>query len=253
MAFSIHIFIGVNKMTSEQDDPVVSSREMLVKANQILFNHNVVDGFGHVSLRCPDNSDAYMLSANRAPALVTTDDILVYDLSGEPVETTDRPLYLERYIHAAVYSHRPDVMAVVHSHSHTIVPFSISEDSQLRPVWHMAGFLSDAVPVFDTAETFGDETDLLITNMEMADAMAQRMDQHDVVLMRGHGATIAGRNLQEAVYRSIYAELNARIQIQASTLGRVKYMSKAEGTATVERISPQIKRAWDLWCAEIDD
>jgi ribulose-5-phosphate 4-epimerase/fuculose-1-phosphate aldolase len=240
-------------MTGDQENPAVIGRDMLVKANQILFKHNVVDGFGHVSLRCPENPETYLLSANRAPALVTKDDILSYDLSGEPIEATDRPLYLERYIHAAVYRHRADVMAVVHSHSHTIVPFGISEDAQLRPVWHMAGFLGDAVPVFDTAEKFGDGTDLLITNMEMANAMAQKMGQHDVVLMRGHGATIAGRNLQEAVYRAIYAELNARIQIQASTLGKVKHMSRAEGVATVERISPQIKRAWDLWCAEIED
>lgn len=240
-------------MMSDQDNPAVISREMLVKANQILFKHNVVDGFGHVSLRCPDNQQSFMLSANRAPALVTTGDILTYDLKGEPTEDTDRSLYLERFIHAAVYRQRPDVMAVVHSHSHTIVPFSISEDSQLRPVWHMAGFLGDAVPVFDTKEKFGDRTDLLITNMEMANAMAQKMGQHDVVLMRGHGATIAGRNLPEAVYRAIYSELNARIQVQASMLGQIKHLSKAEGLATVERISPQIKRAWDLWCAELED
>jgi ribulose-5-phosphate 4-epimerase/fuculose-1-phosphate aldolase len=240
-------------MMSDQDNPVIISREMLVKANRILFKHNVVDGFGHVSLRCPENEQSFMLSANRAPALVTTGDILTYDLKGEPTEDTDRSLYLERFIHAAVYRHRPDVMAVVHSHSHTIVPFSISEDSQLRPVWHMAGFLGDAVPVFDTKEKFGDGTDLLITNMEMANAMAQKMGQHDVVLMRGHGATIAGRNLPEAVYRAIYSELNARIQFQASMLGQIKHLSKAEGLATVERISPQIKRAWDLWCAELED
>ena len=117
----------------------------------------------------------------------------------------------------------------------------------------MAGFLGEAVPIFDTADKFGNATDLLITNMDMANAMAETLGHHNVVLMRGHGATVVGRNLPEAVYRAVYSELNARIQMQASTLGDINYMSKAEGDATVERISPQIKRAWDLWCKEIDN
>jgi ribulose-5-phosphate 4-epimerase/fuculose-1-phosphate aldolase len=227
--------------------------EQLVQANHILFQYGVVDGFGHVSMRCTDNPEHFWLSKNRAPALVKVSDLLKFDLTGEPVETTSETLYLERYIHASLYRARLDVNAVVHSHSHTIVPFSISAKTKLKPVWHMAGFLESDVPVFDTADKFGDGTDLLISSLEMADAMSDCIANNNVVLMRGHGATIVGRDLPEAVYRAIYSELNARIQLQGIALGEIKSLSKGEAIATVERISPQIKRAWDLWCAEIKD
>ncbi len=223
----------------------------LVQANHILFQYGVVDGFGHVSMRCKENPEHFWLSKNRAPALVKSSDLLKFDLTGEPVETTSEKLYLERYIHASLYRTRLDVNAVVHSHSHTIVPFSISVKTKLQPVWHMAGFLENDVPVFDTADKFGDCTDLLISSLEMADAMSDCMANSNVVLMRGHGATIVGRDLPEAVYRAIYSELNARIQLQGIALGEIKSLSRDEAIATVERISPQIKRAWDLWCAEI--
>ena len=242
-----------NPLADKQGNIAAPSLDILVKANHILSHHKVVDGFGHVSLRCPDDPNTFWLSINRAPALVKAGDIIRHNLKGDPVKATDRAVYLERYIHAAVYSHRPDVMAIVHSHSHAIVPFSISKNTPLQPVWHMAGFLGEAVPIFDTADKFGNATDLLITNMDMANAMAETLAHHNVVLMRGHGATVVGRDLPEAVYRAVYSELNARIQMQASTLGDINYMSKAEGDATVERISPQIKRAWDLWCKEIDN
>ena len=221
------------------------------KANHILYKYGVVDGFGHVSVRCHDNYQTFWLSRNVAPSLVAVEDIIRHDLRGEAYEGTDQKLYLERYIHAAIYKNRPDVVAIVHSHSQTIVPFGISQDHSLKAVWHMAGFLGQQVPVFDMAIHYGDCTDLLITDLKMASVMASELGLGSVILMRGHGATIVGSSLPQAVYRAIYTELNARIQLQANTLGAIKEMSAGESKASVSRISPQIKRAWDLWCEEI--
>ena len=172
-------------------------------ANKILFKYGVVDGFGHVSVRCRDDPDHFWLARNCAPALVGSVDIIRHDLNGEAVGDGSHKLYLERFIHAAVYKRRQDVIAVVHSHSNTLVPFSVSKAQKLVPVWHMAGFLGHEVSIFDTAEKFGKDTDLLITDMDMADAMADYLVDSDVVLMRGHGATLCGRTLPEAVYRAI--------------------------------------------------
>ena len=224
----------------------------LVMANKILFNYGVVDGFGHVSVRCQDKSDHFWLARNCAPALVGSDDIIRHDLNGEACADGNHKLYLERFIHAAIYKRREDIHAVVHSHSNTLVPFSVSKAQKLVPVWHMAGFLGQEVSVFDTAEKFGRDTDLLITDMDMADAMVDCLMDSDIVLMRGHGATLCGRTLPEAVYRAIYAELNAQILIQAASLGAFTALTAEECEATVNRISPQIGRAWNLWVREVE-
>ena len=240
--------IAMNGVT---DDFLNCGPDELVSANKILFKYGVVDGFGHVSMRCQDNPDHFWLARNCAPALVGPDDIIRHNLEGEAVGDDSLRLYLERFIHAAVYKRREDVRAVVHSHSNTLVPFSVSKAQKLVPVWHMAGFLGHEVSVFDTAEKFGKDTDLLITDMDMADAMADCLTGSDVVLMRGHGATLCGRSLPEAVYRAIYAELNAQILLQATSLGAFTALSAGECKATVDRISPQIGRAWNLWLREV--
>ena len=115
----------------------------------------------------------------------------------------------------------------------------------------MAGFLGQQVPVFDMEIHYGDCADLLITDMKMASVMASELVLGSVILMRGHGVTIVGSSLPQAVYRAICTYLNARIQLQANTLGAIKQISAGESKASVSRISPQIKRAWDLWCEEI--
>ena len=225
----------------------------LVLANKILFKYGVVDGFGHVSLRCQDNPEQFWLARNCAPSLVGIDDIIRHDLDGEMVEGSDHRPYLERFIHAAAFRRRGDIDAVVHSHSCSMVAFSVSKTQNLVPVWHMAGFLGRNVSIFDTEDKFGSETDLLITDMEKAFALADCLVDSDVALMRGHGATIYGRTLPEAVYRAIYAELNARILLNSATMGAFKALSAGECIATVDRISPQIGRAWDLWVREVEE
>src|ERR1700722_16900550 len=99
--------------------------EDLVAANRILADQGVLDGYGHVSVRHPKAPDRYFLSRSLSPAVITVDDIMEYDLDSNPVDQRGRLMYLERCIHGEIYRARPDVSAIVHSHSPTVVPFSV--------------------------------------------------------------------------------------------------------------------------------
>lgn len=219
----------------------------LVVANRILFDEGVVDGFGHVSVRHDKQADRFLLARNMAPALVTAEDILEFDLDGNPVAAKGRPVYLERFIHSEIYRGRPDVQAVVHSHSAAVVPFGIVSGMPLRPVWHMSGFIGEAAPIFEIRETAGIGSDLLIRNNALGAALAKSIGTGTVVLMRGHGATIVGSTLQEAVFRAVYTEINAKLQAEALRLGPVTYLSKEEAQATSVSVGSQLMRAWDFW------
>jgi HCOMODA/2-hydroxy-3-carboxy-muconic semialdehyde decarboxylase len=217
----------------------------LVYANRILYDQGVLDGFGHVSVRNPNNPSHFFLSRSMAPALVTVNDIVEYDAQGEPVKPGSPNGYLERYIHAAVYRARPDVNSVVHSHSAAILPFGLT-GTPLRPVYHMSGFLGSGVPVFDIRDASG-QTDMLISSNKLGDDLAKVLGDHVVVLMRGHGSVAVGKSIQEAVFRAVYAEVNSRIQMDAMKLGDVKYLSKEEAAMAAATVGAQIGRSWDLW------
>src|SRR3954465_12871082 len=146
----------------------------LVVANRILYRLGVVDGFGHVSARHPIDPEVFLLSQSRAPGRVVQSDILAYGLDGEPIAPTSEKLYLERYIHSSVYAARPDVMAVVHSHSAAVIPFGVT-NVPLRPVMHVCGFLGRHVPVFEIREAAGPASDLLIRSRMLGDAMARAL------------------------------------------------------------------------------
>ena len=158
-----------------------------------------------------------------------------------------RKVYLERFIHGELFRRRPDVVAVVHSHSHSIVPLSVVKGAKLRALFHMAGFIGQDAPVFEIRDAGGDGTDLLISDNALGRALAERFDGADIVLMRGHGSTVVGGSLPQAAYRAVYAELNARYQLDASRLGEVTYLTEAEGRACVDRVEGQVQRPWDLW------
>lgn len=219
----------------------------LVLANRILERLGVVDAFGHVSARRPDRPDRFLLSRSLAPGLVTTADILTFDADSEPVGDAGERAYLERFIHGEIYRARPDVMAVVHSHSPSIIPFGVVAVEPLRPVFHMAGFLGERAPVFEIRTVAGEDSDLLIRDRRLGQALAEALGPHALVLMRGHGSTAVGASLRQAVYRAAYAETNARLQSQALQLGPPAYLTAGEAQATAAINDAQLDRAWRYW------
>jgi ribulose-5-phosphate 4-epimerase/fuculose-1-phosphate aldolase len=230
-----------------------ASRELryeLVVANHILFDQGIVDGFGHVSVRHDRDPQRFLLARNMAPGQVGEQDILEFGLDGAPLNADGRTVYLERFIHSEIYRARPDAMAIVHSHSHSIVPLSISKTARLRAVFHMAGFIGQEAPLFEIRDVVGSATDLLISNPALGAALARCCGDHNIVLMRGHGSTVIGPSLREAVYRAVYAELNARYQCEAMKLGEIVCLSKEEGEAAIRNIEQQTARAWNLWREE---
>ncbi len=228
-------------------DVAAALMEDMVSANHILFKEGVVDGFGHVSARHDQRADRFLLARSMAPALVTAADILEFDLDGEPVAAKGRAVYLERFIHSEIYRVRPDVMAVVHSHSQSVVPFGVVTGVPLRAVFHMGGFLGAAVPIFEIRDTAGSGTDLLVRNRALGAALAQSLGADSAVLMRGHGSTVVAPTLRQAVYRAIYAEVNARVQSEAMRLGPVTYLTPEESRAAAAVNDLNVDRAWGLW------
>jgi ribulose-5-phosphate 4-epimerase/fuculose-1-phosphate aldolase len=224
--------------------------EELVAANHILADQGVVDGFGHVSMRHPNDPDRYLLSRSRAPEMVVAGDILEFRLDSMLQTPGEHRPVLERFIHGEVYAARPDVMAVVHSHSPSVVPLSVTKAAPLRSVFHMAGFLGTGTPVFEIRDIRGDGTDLLVRDGELGKALARSLGEGSAVLMRGHGSTVVGNSLRQVVFRAVYTEINARLQLQAMQLGPVTYLSEAEGRSAAAACDSQISRAWDLWKAQ---
>jgi ribulose-5-phosphate 4-epimerase/fuculose-1-phosphate aldolase len=224
----------------------------LAAASRILAAQGVVDGFGHVSMRHPQAPDRYLMARSVAPALVTPGDIIEYDLDSNPANAEGRPSFLERFIHGEVYKARPEVMAVVHSHSPSVIPFGLV-GVPMRAMFHNAGFLAQGVPVFDIREKFG-ATDMLVGNGEKGVALARVMGRKDVVLMRAHGSVACGPTLQSAVFRAVYTEVNARIQHWTVALAAgapIAAVEPEEGRLTDAVNQTAGMRAWDLWRAQV--
>ena len=223
--------------------------DRLVYANRILYDQGIVDGLGHVSVRHPDQEDVFLLSCNRAPGMVKRQDIVCYDLDGNAVsETNERP-YLERFIHSEIYRARPDVVAVVHSHSPSVIPFAITQNP-LKPVFHMSGFLGSGSAHFEIREAAGN-TDMLIRSAYLGEALAKSLGKHNCVLMRGHGSTVVGTSLEQVIYRAIYAEVNAKLQLAANGLGEISFLNEEEAKLSSDMNDGQIPRSWNLWVARL--
>lgn len=219
--------------------------DKLVYANRILYDHNIVDGLGHVSVRHPNEPDTFLLSCNRAPGMVCRKDITTYDFDGNTLSNqTERP-YLERFIHGEIYRARPDVMSVVHSHSINVIPFAITKN-RLKPVFHMSGFLGEGSAHFEIREAGGD-TDMLISSSYLGAALARSLGKCSCVLMRGHGSTVVGTSLEQAVYRAIYTEINAKLQLTAMNLGEITFLNNNEAQLSSDMNDGQIPRSWNLW------
>ena len=238
---------------SQPADPAAgleALRADLAIANRILVRQGVVDAFGHVSARHPARADRFLLARNMAPASVTAADIMEYDLDGNDVVAGAPKPYLERFIHGEILRARPDVMAVVHTHSPAVIPFSVVSQAKLRAVSHMGSFLGEATPVFEIRDTAGEASDMLIRDNALGRALARSLGRGPAVLMRGHGITVVGATLKEAVFRAVYSEFNARIQAEALKLGPVTYMTGGEAAASAASNASQIDRAWNVWKAQ---
>jgi ribulose-5-phosphate 4-epimerase/fuculose-1-phosphate aldolase len=226
----------------------VAAIDDLVAAGRILVNEGVFDGFGHVSMRHPGNPKRFLMSRNLAPALTTAADIMEFDVdTSEPVDARGRAVFLERFIHGEVYKARPDVNAVVHSHSPSVIPFGVVASQPLRPVYHMSAFLYAGVPIYEIRKD-APASNMLIANRDLGGALARTLDDKSVALMRGHGNVVVGATVPVAVFRAVYTEMNARMQLQAVTLGgTINYLSPEEGKKAAETMTSQVQRPWGLW------
>jgi HCOMODA/2-hydroxy-3-carboxy-muconic semialdehyde decarboxylase len=241
--------VPANAATAQEED--AQRIADLVTANHILAAEGVLDGFGHISVRSAKNPNHYFISRSRAPALVTADDIMEYDLDDNAIDARGRHSYLERFIHSEIYKARPDVQSVTHSHAPAVIPFSVS-DVPLRPISHMAGFLIRNVPVFEIRAAGGDDTDMLIRNEALGAALAQTLGKETVVLMRGHGDVVTGQSIKTTVAHAIYTNLNAQLLSRALALGgKVTYLNETEAAKIGKLNDEQVERPWELWKSEV--
>ena len=222
----------------------------LVVASRILAHEGICDAFGHISVRNPANPERFHLARAVAPELVTRDDIMEFDLDGTPVAGEPRKPFLERFIHGALMAARPDVNSVVHSHSRGVIPFGVT-GTPIRPLLHSCGVLGHDVPIWDARDVFGD-TNLLIANNAMGQDFAAALGDGRAALMRGHGSTVVGRSIREAVYTAVYLEVNAQLQAASMNLGPVKYLTDGEITLIQARLGDAnpgegYDRAWQYW------
>ncbi|HKU17215.1 MAG TPA: class II aldolase/adducin family protein [Steroidobacteraceae bacterium] len=219
----------------------------LVIANHILADQGVLDSYGHVTVRSFDDPKHFLMSGNRAPALVTPEDIMEFDADSMPVDQRGRRVYNERFIHGEIFRMRPDVVAVVHSHAPSVLPFTVTDTVPLKALIHMAHFIgTEPAPIFDLEAVEGANNNMLVLNPKSGAALAQKLGDRNVVLMRGHGMTVVGPNVRRATYNAVYTQVNARVEMEAVKLGKPKFLNKFEA----ERVG-QINRAWEAWASQV--
>ena len=230
------------------DLPLLIEFQRLIAANRILANENVVDAFGHVSVRDPRNPDRFIMSRSRSPALVEFDDLMEFDLSGNAIDARGRTPYGERMIHAAIYDARPEIHSVVHHHAYAVLPFTIT-DVPLKPVVHAASVIGAEIPVWDIRERYGD-TDLLVRRIEQGRDLASTLADNTCLLMRGHGAVVVGESIERAVLTAVYLQVNADVLLQARALGEPVPLNDEEiRLSSATQFSPlAIPRAWEYFC-----
>ena len=225
----------------------------LVIANRILAQQGVVDAFGHISVRHPDNPDRYVMSCSRAPEQVVFADLVEFDLDGEPTSPQSRPLYAERAIHSEIYRARPEIQSVCHNHAPASIAFGVTT-IPLRPIAHVAAPIGHYIPKWDIRDEFGD-SDMLVTNTKTARSLIAAMGDATVILLAGHGSTVATHDLRATVMTSVYLNENAKMLTSALILdaANVRYLSEGEVQALTERqFSPlALDRAWNAWAARV--
>ena len=218
----------------------------LVAGSRILADHGVLDAYGHVSVRSDKRPEHFLMSRSRAPALMTAADVMQLGPDSEVLGGDKRKGFIERYIHGEIYRARPEVMAVVHSHSPSIIPFGVTR-TKLRPIYHMGSFLWSGAPVWDIRKV-REQNDLLVRDRPLGEALAGALGKCNCVLMRGHGMTVVGASVREAVFRAIYTEMNARLQLQAMQLeGPIEFLTDEEGRRSTAANAGTLERPWEVW------
>ena len=256
LAAIVYMALAVTMSTSFAQQPPASAGpadpkliEDLVAANRILADQGLLDGWGHISVRHNRDPNRYLMARAVAPGLVTANDILEFDLDSRPVDLHGVPmsgLYTERYIHGEIYKLRPDVIAVVHTHAPSLIPFGVT-NVPLRPLYHRSAFISFGIPVFEIRERAG-MTDMLIRDQALGRALADSLGDHPAALMRGHGAAITGPSLPRVVSRTIFLALNATLQVEAMRMGApITYMDPEEARKIEAREGHGLARAWEGW------
>lgn len=228
------------------------TRMEVALGNRILANEGVLDAFGHVSIRSPENPNRYFLSRSRSPELVEPGDVLEYDLDSNPVKPTNQRLYAERVIHGEIYKARPDVMSITHHHAPAMMPFCIT-GAELLPVMHLGAIVGHKVPMWDQYDEFGD-TNLLLVKPEEGASLARALGNGPLVLMKGHGATVVGKDVQELVFRAIYSCRNAEFQFLASMLGKVSPLrpGEVEKSSQIMSLPTAQFRTWEYWSTRLE-
>lgn len=217
----------------------------LVAASHILAHNGVLDAWGHVSIRHPGRADRFLMSRARAPALVRLDDIMEFDLDSEPTDARGRRVFLERFIHGEAYRARPDVHAIVHSHSPTMIPFSVTGEP-MRAVSHVASFLVKEAPVWDIRDV-GVTQGLLVSNHAQGHSLAQALGEGAVALMRGHGNLVVAEDIKRVTHRALYTEINAKQLATALSFNRPITFIAADEAQDPKRLDD----AWEAWKAEL--
>jgi ribulose-5-phosphate 4-epimerase/fuculose-1-phosphate aldolase len=223
----------------------------LVIANRIVAHLRLVDSFGHVTVRNPENPQRFFMSRARAPGLVTKEDVLEINLDSTPVDLRGLRPYSERFIHGCLYKSRPDVMAICHNHAHELLPLAVTK-TVTRPALHTASVIGHEVPVWDIRDQFGD-TNMLVTTNEMGDSLAATLGKGNAALMRGHGSVVVGKSVQDTVFTTFYLRLNAEVVIKAMSMGgTVTYLSAGEidQSGELHRLPSAQGRAWEDWCSQ---
>jgi len=228
----------------------VASLDDLAAASRILADQGVFDAAGHVSMRHPGRAERFMMSRSLAPALVTPGDIMEFTLECEACDPRGRTAFIERYLHGGIYRNRPDVMAIAHGHSPSVIPFGLVA-TPMRATYHNAAFLAAGVPVFDIRAGFG-MTDIVINSAERGAAVAEALGDKSVVLLRAHGFVAVGPSLQAAVFRAVFTEISARVQLQAAALGGPIAALDAEEGRKADAINlATVGRSWELWKSRV--
>ncbi len=221
-------------------------------ANRIVANEGIIDAFGHVSVRNPNNPNRYFLSRSRSPELVEPGDILEYDIDSQPVTPPTVAQYAERVIHGEIYRARPDVMSVCHHHAPSFMPLVIT-GMDFVPVFHLGATGGIKPPHWDQLKEFGD-TNMLVVKPEEGRSLAKALGKHWMVLMRGHGVTVAGKSIQETVFRTIYSCRNAEFQLRAQAAGTIIPLSpgEVEKAGQIATGTTGLSRCWEYWSVRLD-